>query len=88
MSHEADLLREIAREVQEGDLPGGRLSRMYAGCGDDDAICDVCGLAIGSGQVLYEIVLDKDGREWPLIAHPRCHELWSQALRDGSPLGA
>lgn len=61
---------------------------MYAGCGDDDAICDACGLAIGSGQVVYEIVLDKDGREWPLIAYPRCHELWSQALRDGSPLGA
>lgn len=84
MNREADLLREIAREVYDGDLPAGKLSRMYAGCGDDDAICDVCGLAIGSGQVLYELVLDKYGQEWPLIAHLRCHELWRQALRDAN----
>lgn len=84
MNHETDLIREIAREVQDGDLPGGRLSKMYAGCGDDDAVCDVCGLAIGTGQVLYELVLDKDGQEWPLIAHLRCHELWRRVLRDAN----
>lgn len=82
MARHADLLRDIARQVRNGRVPDvGNLARMCSGSGDDDTICDVCGAPIGSAQVVYELMFDKDGEEQTLTAHLRCHELWLQTVR-------
>jgi hypothetical protein len=82
MPSDKSLMASIARQVRSGELPDGDLSKMYAGCGDEDAVCDVCGFAIGPGQVLYEIIVDGHGEERTMTAHLRCHDLWRQALRE------
>lgn len=84
MGTDADLILKIIQQLRDGNLPDGSPLRMYGACGDEDAICDVCGLAIGPSQVLYEIVYDGDGTQCTLTAHLHCHELWRQALREAN----
>lgn len=83
MRREAELLLDIARQVRDGRVPGvGNLSRMCSRCGDDVTLCDVCGSAIGAGQVIHELIFDKHGQERGMTTHLRCHELWLKTLRE------
>jgi hypothetical protein len=83
MRRDAELLKDIARQVRNGRVPGiGNLSRVGSGSGDDETLCDVCGSAISSGQVVYELIFDKHGQERSMTAHLRCHELWLKTLRE------
>ena len=82
MGVQLDLLAEIRRRVESGEIPRRGPVRVFGGYNSSSAVCDACGRTIGSKEVLIEIEFPAT-RSAPLrIArmHRKCHELWRRAL--------
>jgi hypothetical protein len=88
-SFDDDALRlMMAQEViQSGRLPRRSADRMWGGAGDGET-CVVCGRAISSQELGYELEFAQDGQEWAShFLHIRCFAAWESECRNGDAAG-
>ena len=73
--------------IRAGRLPRRPPDRMWGGAGDGET-CVVCGRAISSQELGYELEFAQDGQEWAShFLHIRCFAAWESECRNGDAAG-
>ena len=81
MPSEESLRTLIGQKLRIGILPGKACTRVFGGAGNGE-ICDACGEAIATNQLVLECI----GEHYPktLQFHVQCFYIWDSERRTGN----